>query len=379
MMMTNRSAVPDDGLFAGRKFLLMAGGTGGHVFPALAVARALEQRGARVEWLGTQGGIEAQLVPDAGIPLHTIAVEGVRGKGKLALLRAPLQIARALGQAMALVKKVNPDAVLGFGGFATGPGGVAARLRGIPLVIHEQNAVAGTTNRLLAPLATRVLEAFPSGLRKGRQVGNPVRAEIAQLPAPEQRIGTGSHPRLLVLGGSLGALAINEVVPQAIALLEEAIRPHIVHQAGQRHLDIAAATYRKLGVEAEVVPFITDMARAYGQADLVICRAGALTVSEIAAAGVGAIMVPFPFAIDDHQKKNGDWLQRAGGALVMPQDALSAEKLAVKLQQLFAQPEELLQMARAARSVARPDATEQVLANCAEVLGLGATGRGEVI
>ena len=355
--------------FNGKTFLLMAGGTGGHVFPALAVARALMEQGGKVEWLGTQRGIESQLIPDAGIPLHFITVEGVRGKGKLALLKAPLQIARAIQQARAVVKKVKPDAVLGFGGFATGPGGVAARLSGVPLVIHEQNAVAGTTNRLLAPMASRVLEAFPSGLRGGRQVGNPVRREIAELPAPDARIGKQQPLRLLVLGGSLGAVAINELVPQAVSLLGTSMRPAIMHQAGKRHLDVARNAYAQAGVEAEVVPFIADMAAAYGGADLVICRAGALTVSEIAAAGVGAIMVPFPFAIDDHQTKNGEWLQRAGGAVVMPQDSLTAEKLAGELRTLFAQPEKLLEMAQSAQNVAKLDATGQVLAACAEVIG----------
>ena len=361
---------------SGKMFLIMAGGTGGHVFPALAVARALMAQGASVEWLGTERGIEAQLIPDAGIPLHFITVEGVRGKGKLALLKAPLQIARAIKQARAIVKNVAPDAVLGFGGFATGPGGVAARLSGIPLIVHEQNAVAGTTNRLLARIASRVLEAFSSELPRGEQVGNPVREEIAALPEPAQRIGSERPLRLLVLGGSLGAVAINELVPQAISLLDEELRPRVVHQAGKRHLDIARESYRQAGVDAEVVPFIADMAAAYSAADLIICRAGALTVSEIAAAGVGAIMVPFPFAIDDHQTKNGEWLQRAGGAIVVQQDGLQAEQLAQMLKDLFAQPEQLLKMAEAARRVAKTDATQMVLAACAEECARGEVNYG---
>ncbi|GAA5523928.1 UDP-N-acetylglucosamine--N-acetylmuramyl-(pentapeptide) pyrophosphoryl-undecaprenol N-acetylglucosamine transferase [Microbulbifer aestuariivivens] len=354
--------------FSGRRFLLMAGGTGGHVFPALAVARALQERGAEVEWLGTQRGIEAQLIPDAGIPLNCITVEGVRGKGKLALLKAPLKILGALRQALAVMKKVRPHAVLGFGGYATGPGGVAARLRGIPLLIHEQNAVAGTTNRLLAKIANRVLEAFPSGLPAGEQVGNPVREEIVQLPSPETRIARERPLRLLVLGGSLGAVAINEVVPQALLLMDKTLRPKVLHQAGQRHLDVAREGYRQTGINAEVVPFITDMAKAYERADLVICRAGALTVSEIAAAGVGAIMVPFPFAIDDHQTKNGEWLQQAGGAIVVQQDKMSAEQMAGLLSELFSRPEKLVEMAIAARSVARTDATTRVLGACAALV-----------
>jgi UDP-N-acetylglucosamine--N-acetylmuramyl-(pentapeptide) pyrophosphoryl-undecaprenol N-acetylglucosamine transferase len=353
-------------VFAGKKFLLMAGGTGGHVFPALAVARALREQGAEVEWLGTARGIEAQLIPAADIPLHFITVEGVRGRGALALAKAPLQIVRAISQARAIVKKVAPDAVLGFGGFATGPGGVAARLCGLPLIIHEQNAVAGTTNRLLARIANRVLEAFPSGLPGGKQVGNPVRGEIVRLPEPATRVARVQPLRLLVLGGSLGAVAINELVPQAVTLLEPALRPRIVHQAGERHLDVAQEAYRQAGVEAQVVPFIADMAAAYGNADLIICRSGALTVSEIAAAGVGAIMVPFPFAIDDHQTKNGEWLQQAGAAIVVRQDALTARQLAELLKDLFAHPQKLLSMAEAARRVARTDATEQVLNVCRE-------------
>lgn len=355
--------------FSGKKFLVMAGGTGGHVFPALAVAKALQAQGAAVEWLGTQRGIESQLIPAADIPLHVISVEGVRGRGRGALLKAPLQISRAIMQARSVVKSVAPDAVLGFGGFATGPGGVAARLCGIPLIIHEQNAVAGTTNRLLARIATRVLEAFPSGLPAAKEVGNPVRGEIAALPAPADRIAKNAPLRLLVLGGSLGAVAINELVPQAIARLDSAARPRVVHQAGQRHLDVAREAYERAEVEAEVVPFIADMAAAYENADLVICRSGALTVSEIAAAGLGAILVPFPFAIDDHQTKNGEWLADAGAAMVIQQDELDADKLADILRDLFADPKKLLSMAEAARKVARPDATEQVLAVCREEMG----------
>ena len=359
-------AQTDSAPFTGKKFLVMAGGTGGHVFPALAVARALQEQGGSVEWLGTMRGIEAQLIPAAEIPLHFISVEGVRGKGARSLLKAPIQISKAIWQARRVVKDVKPDAVLGFGGFATGPGGVAARLSGVPLIIHEQNAVAGTTNRLLARIASRVLEAFPSGLPAAQEVGNPVRAEIAALPAPDRRVGKHTPAQLLVLGGSLGAVAINELVPEALAKIPEEKRPQVVHQAGQRHLDLAKEAYERAGVDAEVVPFIADMAAAYGKADLVICRSGALTVSEIAAAGLGAIMVPFPFAIDDHQTKNGEWLQQAGAARVIQQDALDAGQLAALLEELFANPQQLLAMAEAARRVARPDATDRVLAVCRE-------------
>ncbi|WP_444901092.1 undecaprenyldiphospho-muramoylpentapeptide beta-N-acetylglucosaminyltransferase [Microbulbifer sp. SSSA007] len=357
-------------IFPGKKFLVMAGGTGGHVFPALAVAKALHDQGASVEWLGTERGIEARLIPEADIPLHFIRVEGVRGKGKLALLKAPLQIIRAVSQARAVIKKVQPDLVLGFGGFATGPGGVASRVCGVPLIIHEQNAVAGTTNRLLSRIANRVLEAFPSGLPGAVQVGNPVRSEIASLPEPQLRIGTESPLRLLVLGGSLGAVAINELVPRAIAQLPISLRPQVVHQSGERHLDLAQEAYRTAGIEAEVVPFISDMAEAYSAADLIICRAGALTVSEIAAAGVGAIMVPFPFAIDDHQTRNGEWLQSAGGAIVVQQNAMDVQALSMLLQELLSSPKKLLEMAEAARRAAKTDATEQVVTACSEELAL---------
>ncbi|MFV8782230.1 undecaprenyldiphospho-muramoylpentapeptide beta-N-acetylglucosaminyltransferase [Microbulbifer sp. SA54] len=355
--------------FSGKKFLVMAGGTGGHVFPALAVAKALQAQGAEIEWLGTQRGIESQLIPAAEIPLHVISVEGVRGRGRGALLKAPWQISKAIMQARGVIKAVAPDAVLGFGGFATGPGGVAARISGIPLIIHEQNAVAGTTNRLLARIASRVLEAFPSGLPAATQVGNPVRSEIAALPEPALRVARQQPLRLLVLGGSLGAVAINELVPQALAKLDKNARPSVVHQAGQRHLDVAREAYERVQVDAEVVPFIADMAAAYANADLVICRSGALTVSEIAAAGVGAIMVPFPFAIDDHQTKNGEWLAKAGAAMVIQQDDLDADELAGILRGLFADPGKLLAMAEAARKVAQPDATEQVVAICREEMG----------
>ncbi|MDP5208984.1 undecaprenyldiphospho-muramoylpentapeptide beta-N-acetylglucosaminyltransferase [Microbulbifer sp. 2205BS26-8] len=358
----------DRSAFSGKRLLLMAGGTGGHVFPALAVAQALREQGARVEWLGTRHGIEARLVPPANIPLHFIAVEGVRGKGRLALLKAPVQIARAVRQARTVIGKVQPDAVLGFGGFVTGPGGVAARLSGRPLIIHEQNAVAGTTNKLLSRIANRVLEAFPSGLPQARQVGNPVRREIVQLPAPQLRIGTESPLRLLVLGGSLGAAAINAMVPEAVALLPPSLRPKVVHQAGERHLALAREAYRAAGVAAEVVPFIGDMAEAYSAADLILCRAGALTVSEIAAAGIGAIMVPFPFAIDDHQTRNGQWLQDAGGAIVIQQREMDAQKLSELLRTLLSDPQKLLEMAQAARRVAKVDATQQVVAACGEAL-----------
>jgi len=345
----------------------MAGGTGGHVFPALAVAQALRDRKVAVTWLGTRRGIEAELVPANGLPINYIDVAGLRGKGVMKLLWAPLLLVRALWQALAVLRRERPDVVLGLGGFASGPGGVAAKLLRIPLVIHEQNAIAGTTNKLLGRVANRVLEAFPGALPRGEWTGNPVRAEISALPAPQQRIASPGRPRhLLVLGGSLGALAINRLVPEALALLPEADRPQVRHQCGKAHQQVTQATYRDAGVAAEVEPFIADMAAAYGWADLVICRAGALTVSELAAAGVGAVLVPFPHAIDDHQTHNGQWLVSGGAAEMIQQSALTAEKLASLLEDWLADGERLQNMGDNARKLARSQVAERVAEVCEE-------------
>ena len=354
--------------------LVMAGGTGGHVFPALAVAAELRARGHGVEWLGTGAGIEAELVPARDIHLHCIQVSGVRGKGPVAKALAPFRILRALWQALGVVRRVRPSVVLGFGGFASGPGGIAARMLGIPLVIHEQNAVAGTTNRILAKVATRVAEAFPGTLAGARHTGNPVRAEIAALPAPAtRRVGSHRPARLLVLGGSLGAAAVNERVPAALALLSAAERPEVRHQCGRKHLDATTGAYRAAGVEARVEPFIADMAEAYGWADFVLCRAGALTVAELTAAGVGALLVPFPAAIDDHQTRNGEGLVDNGAALLMPQRALTPEHLAALLAELLGDGDRLLTMADRARALARTTAASDVAALCEDLMAGGAT------
>ncbi|TQV79512.1 undecaprenyldiphospho-muramoylpentapeptide beta-N-acetylglucosaminyltransferase [Exilibacterium tricleocarpae] len=349
----------------------MAGGTGGHVFPALAVAAVLRARGWQVDWLGTRRGIEAQLVPQAGIDLHYIAVAGLRGKGARAWLQAPWRLLRALGQALAIVRRVRPHVVLGLGGFASGPGGVAARLLGKPLVIHEQNAVAGTTNKILARIASRTLQAFPGSLPRGVVTGNPVRGEIAALAPPQQRYDAradnGAGGNLLVLGGSLGALAINDLVPAAVNLLAPAARPHIRHQTGARHLQQTKARYRELAVEADIEPFIDDMAAALAWADLVIARAGALTVAELTAAGVAAVLVPFPFAIDDHQTKNAEWLAQQGAAVVKPQHELDASSLSLLLQELTGDRPRLKNMAVRARDLALPEAANQVADVCGEV------------
>jgi UDP-N-acetylglucosamine--N-acetylmuramyl-(pentapeptide) pyrophosphoryl-undecaprenol N-acetylglucosamine transferase len=352
--------------------LIMAGGTGGHVFPALAVADVLIRNGLKVQWLGTARGIEAELVPKAGIPLHFIQIGGLRGKGFAVQLMAPLLLLRALWQAALVLRRLRPACVLGMGGFAAGPGGVAAWLLRIPLLIHEQNAVPGTTNRLLALIARRVLLGYPDALAGARAhyVGNPVRAAIANLPPPEQRwAGRAGSLRLLVLGGSLGARPINDVVPDAIAAMPPELQPEVWHQTGRGHDEEVAESYRTLRVTARAVPFIDDMAAAYGWADLVLCRAGALTVAELAAAGVGAILVPLPHAIDDHQTHNVRWLSEQRAGVLLPQSELSVDALARLLAELAAQPQELLAWARAARALAQPDAAEQVARICRELGG----------
>jgi len=354
--------------------LIMAGGTGGHVFPALATAEQLSRRGVSVEWLGTATGIEAELVAKAGFPISFITVSGVRGKGMLSLLGAPFQLARAITQAVNHVRRIDPQCVLGMGGFASGPGGIAAWLLRRPLVIHEQNAIAGTTNRILARFAKLVLQAFPKALANGRLVGNPIREAITHLDAPEQRMNerateNAAALRVLVLGGSLGAAALNETLPAAVALIREQgqVSLDIWHQTGKRHIDAARGLYDERGVIARVDAFIDDMADAYRWADVIVCRSGALTVSEIAAAGVGAILVPFPHAIDDHQTANAQWLVDHGAAVLMPQATLTAENLAQQLTALAAEPDRLLNMARKARAQAKPDAAQHVAEICLEV------------
>lgn len=348
--------------------MVMAGGTGGHVFPALAVAQALRARDVAVTWLGTRRGIEAELVPANRFPINYIDVEGLRGKGLIKLLWAPLLLLRALWQAMAVLRRERPDAVLGLGGFASGPGGIAAKILGIPLVIHEQNAIAGTTNRVLGKVANRVLEAFPGALPRGEWTGNPVRPEISELPAPELRIAYPDRRRhLLVLGGSLGALAINQIVPRALALLPMSERPEIRHQCGKAHQQVTEEGYAQVGVQARVEPFIGDMAEAYGWADMVICRSGALTVSELAAAGVASVLIPFPYAIDDHQTYNGQWLVDGQAALLIQQTELSAEKLAELLQSWLMDVERLKELAVNARKLSKPHVAERVADICEEV------------
>lgn len=351
------------------RVVIMAGGTGGHVFPALSVARALSARGATVSWLGTRKGVEAELVPAAGFDLDFLRVEGIRGRGALGLIKAPFLLVVALGQALRALRKRRPQVVVGFGGFASGPGGIAARLLRVPLVIHEQNAIAGTTNRLLARVATRVLTAFPGVLPGAAVVGNPVRKDILALASPLERYRErGSGPlRVLVLGGSLGAEAINTLMPQAVAELAPNDRPMLWHQCGKRHADKTLSRYRTVGVEARVDAFIEDMVNAYAWADVVVCRAGALTVSELMAAGVASVLVPLPSAIDDHQSANARILADEDAALLRPQAELTPAGLASLLTELGSQRQRLCAMAEKARRLAQPEAAEKVADHCEEV------------
>ncbi len=355
-----------------RRILLMAGGTGGHVFPALAAARVLRERGWEALWLGTRTGLEARLVPAQQIPIEWIEVKGVRGKGLSGWLLAPFRILRAIGQSLRVIRRFRPDVVLGAGGFVSGPGGIAAWLARRPLVIHEQNAVAGLTNRALARLARRVLEGFPGSFPErvdADYVGNPVRREIICLAPPEERFAMRKGAlRLLVFGGSQGASRLNVVVPAALALMPAELRPRVLHQAGERHLELARELYRKHGVAAEVEAFIDDMADAYGWADLVLCRAGALTVAELAAAGVGALLVPFAAAVDDHQTRNASFLVDAGAGVCLPEAELTPQRLAGEITRLFALGRTgLSRLASEARRLAVPDADRRLAEVCIAV------------
>jgi len=356
-----------------RPILVLAGGTGGHVYPALAVAQALRQQSREIVWLGTHAGLESRVVPAAGIDMEWISVTGLRRKGVISLVLAPLQLLLALMQSLRVILKHKPAAVLGMGGFVSGPGGLAAWLLRRPLVIHEQNAVAGLTNRLLARLARVVLQAFPGSFSnnvKTETVGNPVRADIAALDEPAMRYAGREGPlRLLVLGGSQGALALNKVVPAALALLPDELKPAVRHQAGARTLAAAQAAYEAHNIEVELRPFIEDMAEAYAWADLVVCRAGALTVAELSAAGLPAIFVPFPSAVDDHQTANARQMTNAGAAALMPEKDLSDETLADLLKHWLASRDALLQRALKSRALAHPDALRRITNYCLEAAG----------
>lgn len=351
-----------------RPVLIMAGGTGGHIFPGLAVADCLGAQGVPVVWLGAAGGMETQVVPGHGIELHTVAIGGLRGKGMKTRLLAPLVLARALFASLALLRTIKPRSVLSMGGYVAGPGGVAAWLLRQPLLVHEQNRVAGFTNRKLAGLAKRVLAGFADALPQAEWVGNPVRDAIAAVPVPSRRMAdrTGKS-RLLVLGGSLGARALNLTLPQALAQLPSEQRPDVLHQCGKRGIDEAREAYAQAGVEAQVVPFIDDMAGGYAWADLAVCRAGALTLAELAAAGLGAVLVPFPYAVDDHQTRNAEALAQAGAATVMQERDLDASSLATQLKAMLGDRPRMLAMAEAARTLAKPDAAEMIARACMEV------------
>ncbi|MBP5998527.1 MAG: undecaprenyldiphospho-muramoylpentapeptide beta-N-acetylglucosaminyltransferase [Azonexus sp.] len=348
-----------------RTILIMAGGTGGHIFPALAVAEKMRERGWRVVWLGNPEGMEARLVPQHGFETVWVKFGALRGKGILRKLLLPLNLLRGFWQAQKAIRQVQPNVVLGMGGYITFPGGMMAALLGKPLVVHEQNSVAGLANRVLAGVADRIATGFPEVLAKGVWVGNPVRPEIAQIAPPAERFaGRDGALHLLVIGGSLGAQALNEMVPQAMALLGAGDLPQIVHQAGEKHIEALKANYAAVGVQAHCVSFIEDMAGAYEWADLVICRAGALTVAELAAAGVASILVPFPHAVDDHQTGNARFLVNVGGAFLLPQGELTPDAIALIRNYSRGQ---LLEMAEKARSLAKPDATEEVANICAEI------------
>jgi len=345
------------------RVMILAGGTGGHIFPGLAVAHALRARGVEVTWLGADGGMETRLVPQHGIAIDTIAVKGLRGKGIATLLGAPMRVLNAVRAAARVVKTRKPDAVVSFGGYAAGPGGIAARLAGVPLIVHEQNRAPGMTNRVLSRFARRVLTGFPDTFANVAEevVGNPVRAEIAAIAAPAQRFADRSGPlRLLVLGGSQGARALNSAVPEAIAGLRGRVPCEVRHQCGEKMLADAQEAYKKANVIASLEPFIADMSAAYAWADLVVCRAGALTLAELCAAGVGSVLVPFPQAVDDHQTKNARYLVDRGAAQLLPQagDDLGA-RLSATIE-ILAERGVLLQMGEAARAIAKPDAADRV-------------------
>ena len=384
-----------------RTILIMAGGTGGHIYPGLAVADALRAQGWTVVWLGAPNSMEAELVPKHGYPVAWVNFSGVRGKGLLRLLSLPFTLLRALGQSAAAIFRHRPDVVLGMGGYITMPGGLMAAILRRPLVIHEQNSIAGMSNKVLAILARRVLSGFPGVLPRAEWCGNPVRADIAALPDPQTRyLARSGKLNVLVVGGSLGAQALNEALPKALAMLSEPERPNVLHQTGKKHFETVQKLYAQAGVkvggmtrcaqatgagmpplhllpqtagcasnvsEVDIRPFLDDMANQYAHADVLICRAGALTIAELAAAGVASVLIPLPIAVDDHQTHNARFFSEHGAAVLLPQKELSAEKLAQLLREFSR--EKLLAMAQAARSLAKPDATQAVARVCSSLAG----------
>ena len=346
--------------------LIMAGGTGGHIFPGLAVAEELRARGWRVHWLGAPGSMESRLVPQHGFPLELIDFSGVRGKGLATLALLPLRLLRAFWQALQVVRRVQPDVVVGLGGYITFPGGMMGVLCGKPLVLHEQNSVAGMANKVLAGVADRVFTAFPDVLKKAQWVGNPLRSAFTRQAAPSERFAGRTGPlRLLVAGGSLGAQALNDIVPRALALIPAADRPLVTHQSGATQIDALRANYQAAGVQAELTPFIDDTASAFAAADIIVCRAGASTVTEIAAVGAAAVFVPFPFAVDDHQTTNARFLVNAGGGWLVQQSDLTPEGLAKML--LNSERTALVDIAEKAKNMQKINATREVVAACEEL------------
>ena len=349
----------------------MAGGTGGHIFPGLAVAEALRERGWRVHWLGGRGSaghpsMESQLVPPRGFAFETIDFSGVRGKGPVTLALLPVRLLKAFWQSVQVIRRVKPDVVLGLGGYISFPAGMMSVLLGKTLILHEQNSVAGMVNRLLASVADRVFTAFPGVLEKAEWVGNPLRPAFTRQPDPAVRFAGRSGPlRLLVVGGSLGAAALNELVPKAVALIPAAARPRVIHQSGARQIEALRANYQAAGVQAELTPFIEDTAQAFADADLIICRAGASTVTEIAAVGAAALFVPFPSAVDDHQTVNAQFLVAQGGGWLAKQSDLTSEKLAIMLQKT--ERTALVQCALQAKKMQKIDSTAHLVAACEEL------------
>jgi UDP-N-acetylglucosamine--N-acetylmuramyl-(pentapeptide) pyrophosphoryl-undecaprenol N-acetylglucosamine transferase len=356
-----------------RPVLIMAGGTGGHVFPALAVADELRARGVPVVWLGTKAGIESRLVPQAGYPIEWMSITGLRGKNTLTLLLAPVRIVMACWQALRVLLRRRPCAVLGMGGFASGPGGLMAWFIRKPLLVHEQNAIAGMTNKILSRFASVVLQAFPGVFKNAKTTGNPVRQSICELIAPSERFAlrdVNDKLRLLVIGGSLGAVKLNEIIPQSLATMAVADRPEVIHQTGVKNIDAARDLYRSADVDAKVEAFIDDMPAAYEWADLVICRSGAMTVFELAAAGVASVLVPYPYAVDDHQTGNARYLESAGAAIVRQQDELTTDWLVAVINDFSANRNKLLEMAVAARKLAIPGSAKTIADECQTAGGI---------
>jgi UDP-N-acetylglucosamine--N-acetylmuramyl-(pentapeptide) pyrophosphoryl-undecaprenol N-acetylglucosamine transferase len=356
----------------GQGVLIMAGGTGGHIFPGLAVADVLRQKGVPVRWLGAEGGMETRTVPEAGIELEVVEISGLRGKGLKRWVQMPFMLLSAVWHARRLLEANRPGCAVSFGGYAAAPGGIAAWTKGIPVLVHEQNRIPGMTNRLLTRFARKILQGFPGTFPKELSAidsGNPVRREVAAIPEPQVRLAGRTGPvRVLITGGSQGAQILNQTVPAALKLLPASVAFEVRHQAGAKRVDEAREAYAAAGVEADIRPFISDMAEAYTWADIVICRSGALTVAELAAAGVASVLVPFAFAVDDHQTRNAEYLADANAAIILSQSSLDAQILATALQPLLSDRDVLLSMATAARQMALPDAAEKVVEACNEWL-----------